>query len=95
MENPGPYRFRMVGQGCRPGAHLARVRKTQARPRRRALWLSALVLTLAAAACVPISQPPPGPPPPPDPHAATGAWSGPVASGGTVMQHAVLLPGTS
>src|SRR5207344_279771 len=30
-----------------------------------------------------------------DPRANTGQWSGPVASGGTVMQHAVLVPGTS
>jgi hypothetical protein len=32
---------------------------------------------------------------PTDPRARTGAWSAPVASGGTVMQHAVLIPGTS
>ena len=30
-----------------------------------------------------------------DPRAATGQWSGAIASGGTVMQHAVLVPGTS
>ena len=98
VEIPAPTVSCMVGQGCRPGALSARVRKTDARPRRRALWLSALVVALAAAACVPISQPPPppaAPPGPPDPRAATGAWSAPVASGGTVMQHAALLPGTS
>ena len=30
-----------------------------------------------------------------DPRAVSGQWAAPVASGGTVMQHAVLVPGTS
>jgi hypothetical protein len=61
---------------------------------RRAIWLSAAVLAFVAAACVPIGQTS-APPGPPDPRSGTGAWSAPVASGGTVMQHAVLIPGTS
>src|SRR5581483_7224512 len=88
----------MVGQGCRPGALFPRGRGPRTRRRRRALWLSAVGLAVAAAACVPVGQatnPPPPAPGQPDPRAATGAWGAPVASGGTVMQHAVLIPGTS
>src|SRR5581483_2655282 len=88
----------MVGQGCRPGALFPRGRGPRTRRRRRALWLSAVGLAVAAAACVPVGQatnPPPPAPGQPDPRAATGAWSAPVASGGTVMQHAALIPGTS
>ena len=68
------------------------------------LRLCALALALGAAACVPVSHPnpsqnappaPPAPPGPPDARAATGEWTQPTGSGGTVMQHAVLLPGTS
>jgi Galactose oxidase-like, Early set domain/Glyoxal oxidase N-terminus len=68
--------------------------------------LLAGVFVLALAACVPVTPtngPPPGggsasPPPPPgtpDPRAGTGEWSAPASSGGSIMQHAALIPNSS
>ncbi len=85
----------MVWQGRRPIT--APGPNAPARPwrSRRALLIAAAVIVVLGVACTPIAAPNPAPPGPPDPRAATGAWSAPVASGGTVMQHAVLVPGTS
>jgi hypothetical protein len=78
---------------------------------RRALVIVAAAVGLLAAACVPVttastnntaptSAPATTTAPttttaPGDQRATTGAWSDPVDSGGTVMQHAALIPGTS